>query len=155
MNGLNQKFGNVGRSVLTAQPIASFEGMTSDAELTDAIERMRSGQVSLLFVRGVNPAFTSPKSAKVADAIAKVPFKVSFSSYPDETTELCDLVLPDHHAIESWGDAQPIPGVISLQQPAMDPVFDTRATADVLLAVSKSNPKLAGTYPANRLSGRI
>ena len=149
VNALNQKFGNVGRSVLTAQPIASFEGMTTDAELTDAIERMRAGQVPLLFVRGVNPVFTSPKSAKVADAIAKVAFKVSFSSYPDETSELCDLVLPDNHAIESWGDAQPVPGVISLQQPGMDPVYDTRATADVLLAVSKSNPKLAGAHPAN------
>ena len=148
VNGLNQKFGNVGRSVLTAKPIGSFEGMSSDAELTDAIEKMRAGQVPLVFVRGANPVFTSPKSAKVADAMAKVAFKVSFSSYPDETAELCDLVLPDSHAIESWGDAQPLPGVISLQQPGMDPVYETRATADVLLAVSKANPKLADAYPA-------
>ncbi|HEY2897906.1 MAG TPA: molybdopterin-dependent oxidoreductase [Gemmatimonadaceae bacterium] len=148
VNALNQKFGNVGRSVLPAQPIESFEGMTTDAELTDAIERMRTGQVPVLFVRGANPAFTLPKNAKVADAMSKVPFKVSFSSYPDETSELCDLVLPDHHAIESWGDAQPVPGVISLQQPGMDPVYDTRATADVLLDLSKTNPKLAGAHPA-------
>ena len=84
--------------------------------------------------------------------MAKVPFKVSFSSYPDETTELCDLVLPDHHALESWGDAQPVAGVISLQQPAMDPVFDTRATADVLLAVAKGNPKLAARKSGAELS---
>ncbi|MEP7065413.1 MAG: molybdopterin-dependent oxidoreductase, partial [Gemmatimonadota bacterium] len=148
VNALNQKFGNIGRSVLPTQPIESFEGMSSDAEITDAIERMRAGQVPVLFVRGANPVFTSPKSLKVADAMAKVPFKVSFSSYPDETAELCDLVLPDHHWIESWGDAQPVPGVISLQQPGMDPVYDTRATADLLLAVSKSNPKIAGANAA-------
>ena len=146
VNALNQKFGNVGRSVLTAKPIESFEGMSTDAELTDAIEKMRAGQVPLLFVRGANPVFTTPKSAKVADAMSKVAFKVSFSSYPDETAELCDLVLPDNHAIESWGDAQPFPGVISLQQPGMDPVYDTRATADVLLSVAKGNPKLANTH---------
>ena len=29
----------------------------------------------------------------LADAIKKVAMKVSFSSYPDETTELCDLVI--------------------------------------------------------------
>jgi len=148
VNALNQKLGNVGRSVLPARPIESFEGMASDAELTDAVERMRAGQVPVLFVRGANPVFTSPKAARVAEAIAKVPLKVSFSSYPDETTELCDLVLPDHHAIESWGDAQPLPGVISLQQPGMDPVYDTRATADVLLALAKTNPKLAATHTA-------
>ena len=148
VNGLNQKFGNVGRSVLVAKPIESFEGMASDAELADAIDRMRAGQVSMLLVRGANPVFTIPKSAKVADAMAKVAFKVSFSSYPDETSELCDLVLPDNHAIESWGDAQPMPGVISLQQPGMDPVYETRATADVLLAVAKGNPKLVAAHQA-------
>src|SRR5664279_4698710 len=148
VNGLNQKFGNVGRSVLTAKPIESFEGISTDAELTDAIEKMRAGQVPLLFVRGANPVFTSPKSAKVADAMAKVAFKVSFSSYPDETAELCDLVLPDNHAIESWGDAEPLPGVISLQQPGMDPVYETKATGDVLLAVSKANPKAARAHAA-------
>ncbi|MDQ2929441.1 MAG: 4Fe-4S dicluster domain-containing protein, partial [Gemmatimonadota bacterium] len=147
VNELNQKFGNVGRSVLTARPIEGFEGIATDAELADAVEKMRAGQVSLLFVRGANPVFTTPKSAKVAAAMAKVPFKVSFSSYPDETAELCDLVLPDSHAIESWGDAQPLPGVISLQQPGMDPVYETRATADVLLAVARANPKTAAAYP--------
>ena len=77
----------------------------------------------------------------------KVPFKVSFSSYPDETAELCDLVLPDHHALESWGDAAPVAGTISLQQPGMDPVFDTRQTADVLISLAKSDPALAAKYP--------
>jgi Fe-S-cluster-containing dehydrogenase component/formylmethanofuran dehydrogenase subunit B len=148
VNALNLKLGNVGRSVLPQKPIESFEGIATDAELTDAIEKMRAGQVPVMFVRGANPVFTSPRSARVAEAIAKVPLKVSFSSYPDETTELCDLVLPDHHAIESWGDAQPLPGVISLQQPGMDPVYDTRATADVLLALAKTNPKLAATHAA-------
>ena len=43
VNALNQKYGNVGRSVLTAKPIESFEGMSSDAELTDAIEQHARG----------------------------------------------------------------------------------------------------------------
>ena len=68
-----------------------------------------------------------------------MPFKVSFSSYPDETADLCDLVLPDNHALESWGDAEPVKGTLALQQPAMDPVFDTRRPADVLIAVAKAD----------------
>ena len=46
------------------------------------------------------------RNEAAADAFGKVPFKVSFSSYPDETSELCDLVLPDHHPLEAWGDAR-------------------------------------------------
>ncbi|HSC32562.1 MAG TPA: 4Fe-4S dicluster domain-containing protein [Gemmatimonadaceae bacterium] len=148
VNEWNKSLGNVGVTVLPAKPVASVEGMSSDADVAAAIERMRSGDVPILMVRGVNPVFTSPRSAKVAEALAKVPFKVSFSSYPDETSELCDLVLPDHHPIESWGDAQPVPDVITLQQPGMDPVYDTRQTADVLLQVGQSNPKAAGQFAA-------
>ena len=48
------------------------------------------------------------------EAMQQVPFKVSFSCYPDETSEECDLILPDHHALESWGDAQAVPNVVSL-----------------------------------------
>jgi molybdopterin-containing oxidoreductase family iron-sulfur binding subunit len=104
--------------------------------------------VPILFVRGVNPAYATPVSLGFAAAMAKVPLKVSFSSYPDETAELCDIVLPDHHALESWGDAEPIKGTLSLQQPTMDPVFNTRATADVLLAIAKAIPAAASKFTA-------
>src|SRR5205814_868463 len=114
-------------------------------ELLDVVERMRAGQVPIAFVRGVNPAHALPKSLSFLEAFAKVPYKVSFSSYPDETTELCDVILPDLHSLESWGDAQPARGVVGLQQPTMDPVFaNTRATADVLLALAKKDPAAAG-----------
>jgi molybdopterin-containing oxidoreductase family iron-sulfur binding subunit len=138
---LNQSLGNVGTTIRPADAIASFEGMATPADLLDAVERMRAGQVPVAFVRGVNPAHALPKSLNFAEAFGKVRCKVSFSSYPDETTELCDVVLPDFHALESWGDAQPLRGTIALQQPTMDPVFaNTRATADVLLEIAKKDP---------------
>ena len=145
---INQASGNVGRTILPARPITAFEGAATTAEMSAAIERMRAGRVPLLIVRGVNPVFTMPKSAQVAEALAQVPFKVAFTSYPDETAELCDLVLPDNHPLESWGDAQVLPNVVSLQQPAMDPVFRTRATADVLLEVAAAMPQSAGRLAA-------
>ena len=72
-----------------------------------AVERMRAGQAGIVFVRGCNPAHALPKAAKFAEAFAKAAYRVSFSSQPDETTELCDLVIPDLHPLESWGDAEP------------------------------------------------
>ena len=144
---LNQSLGNVGTTIRNAEPITAFDGISSPAELLDAVERMRAGQVSMAFVRGVNPAYQLPKSLNFAEAFQKVPFKVSFSSYPDETTELCDVILPDLHALESWGDAQPVRGTIALQQPTMDPVFaNTRACADVLIAIAKKDPGAAGRF---------
>ena len=145
-NALNQSRGNVGVTIKPNEGYLGFDRMASPAEVRALAERMNSGGVSLLMVRGANPAFTLPKSVGFAAAMAKVPFKVSFSSYPDETSELADLVLPDHHSLEQWGDAEPVRGTISLQQPTMDPVFDTRATSDVLIAVAKRDPGSAARY---------
>ncbi|MFM9014309.1 MAG: molybdopterin dinucleotide binding domain-containing protein, partial [Gemmatimonadota bacterium] len=103
-------------------------------------------------MRHANPAYTSAPGVGFAAAMNKVPFKVSFSSVPDETTSKCDLVLPDHHALEAWGDAEPVRGTLSLQQPVMDPVFDSRATGDVLLAVAKRGGDYR-SYVAGRVGG--
>ena len=141
-NALNSR----GGAIKSNEGYLGFDRMASPAELRALATRMNTGGVSLLMVRGANPAFTLPKSVGFAEAMARVPFKVSFSSYPDETSELADLILPDHHSLEQWGDAEPIRGTISLQQPAMDPVFDTRATSDVLIAIGKKDPANAARY---------
>ena len=146
-NALNQSRGNVGVTIKPGEGYLGFDRMATPAELRALGERMNSGGVSLLMVRGANPAFTLPKSVGFAAAMVRVPFKVSFSSYPDETSELADLILPDHHSLEQWGDAEPVRGTISLQQPTMDPVFDTRATSDVLIDVAKRDPGSAARYP--------
>ena len=148
-NALNQSQGNVGVTIKPNEGYLGFDRMASPAEVRAIAERMNSGGVSLLMVRGANPAFTLSKSAGFAAAMAKVPFKVSFSSCMDDTSELADLILPDHHSLEQWGDAEPVRGTISLQQPTMDPVFDTRATSDVLIAVAKKDPGSAARYAMN------
>src|SRR3954468_1127830 len=131
---INQASGAVGTTIRPAESAPAFDDVARTADVLEAVERMRAGQVPIAFVRGVTPAYALPSGARFAEAFAKVPFKVSFSMYPDETTELCDLILPDLHSLESWGDAPAGPNAISMQQPGMDPVFaGTRATADVLI----------------------
>ncbi|HVB32700.1 MAG TPA: 4Fe-4S dicluster domain-containing protein [Gemmatimonadaceae bacterium] len=146
---INQAAGNVGKTILPAEPVTLFDGMSRYTDLADAVERMRGGSVPLVMVRGTNPAYYLPRAANFADAFAKVPFKVAFATQPDETAELCDLILPDLHALETWGDSQPIKGTLSLQQPTMDPVFEgTRGAGDVLLALAQKDPAAAARFPA-------
>lgn len=143
---LNRARGNVGRTIFPDRGLLAFDGAAGQAEIRAAAERMNAGNVPLFIVRGANPVYTSAPGTGFAEALAKVPFKVSFSSIPDETTALCDLVLPDHHALESWGDAEGVSGLLSLQQPTMDPVFDSRATGDVLLAVARSDATIGPRF---------
>jgi len=143
---LNKQRGNVGKTIKPTEGFLAFEGVAGQAEIHALAERMNAGDVPMLIVRGANPAYTSGAGVGFAAAMAKVPFKVSFSSVPDESTSLCDLVLPDHHALESWGDAEPLRGTLSLQQPTMDPVFDSRSTGDVLLAIAKGDQTMASRF---------
>ncbi len=142
----NKSLGNVGITIKPASPLGIYERLDVSAAVFNAADRMNAGSVPVLFVRGANPVHTLPKSVKFAEGLAKVAFKVSFTNVPDETTELADLVLPDHHSLESWGDAEPTANTLHLQQPAMEPVFNTRATADVLIAVAKMDTALASKY---------
>ena len=85
---------------------------------------------------GANPVFTAPKAWRVREALEKVPYIVSFGSFLDETSGLADLILPDHSFLESWAESVPESGslvaVASVAPPAMAPLHQTRATADVL-----------------------
>lgn len=106
----------------------------------ELVDRMRSGQVSTLFIHGVNPLFELPSSLGFAEALAQVPQVISFASFPDETALASDYILPDHTGLESFGyqrvQAADRP-VLSAMQPVVVPLYNTRATADVLLAATQ------------------
>jgi len=111
------------------------------------IEQMRAGQIEVLMVHGANPAYDLPEQAGFLDALANVPFVVSFAPMVDETAVWADLILPDRTFLEGWGYALVSPGfdqpVVSSQQPVVTPVFDSRSTADILLTVAKGIPAAA------------
>jgi molybdopterin-containing oxidoreductase family iron-sulfur binding subunit len=94
-----------------------------DKEFADLVADMASGKVGVLMTYNCNPAYTAPASFKFADAYKKVATKVSFAQVLDETAQMADVVCPDHHYLESWGDANPKRGHFSLQQPTINPIF--------------------------------
>ncbi len=133
VNILNYVAGSVGSLVKFGADLA-IGSTNTFADLTALTSDMTNGRVALLFVHGTNPAHSLPGAFQ--QALGKVGYKVSFSSFMDETAAACDLILPDHHALEQWGDSQPRAGVTALQQPVVQPVFDTRPSGDVILKLS-------------------
>ncbi|HEX8392747.1 MAG TPA: molybdopterin dinucleotide binding domain-containing protein [Longimicrobium sp.] len=102
------------------------------------IEQMRAGQIKVLLIDAPNPSYSLPGGLKFAEALQKVPTRVSFSSFPDETSAAATHVLPQSHFLERWDDYIPQPGVFELVQPAMKPVFNTRAVGEILLGISRA-----------------
>ena len=132
---LNAVIGAVGRHV-KLYPAAGRQ--PSFRDLSRLVDAMRSGDVDVLIVHGANPVHTLPADAGFDEALARVGLVVSTASLPDETSERAHLVLPDHSPMESWGDAAPRPGVRSLVQPTLRPLFDTRALGDSLLDAGRA-----------------
>ena len=98
---------------------------------------MRAGNVELLIVAGVNPVYDAPASpasaSQFAEALTKVPFVVSLNDRLDETSLLADLLAPVSHPFECWGDVTLPKGLEAIQQPVIQPLFDTRGLLDVLV----------------------
>ena len=101
---LNYAAGNIGETLLFGSDLDRGDGQAAFAALQQAME---AGQVKFLLVHEANPVYATPKAGKFAEALAKVPFKVSTSLYVDETSSQCDLILPGLHALERWDDAEP------------------------------------------------
>ena len=142
VNALNALVGIVGQpgGVYFTPQISAPAPIGPANALSEMAARPSPAQVLLL--DGANPVFTSPAAWKVREAFEKVPFIASFGQFLDETSILADLILPDHSFLESWVDAAPESGslgaVASVAPPAMTPLYQTRATGDVLLAVGRA-----------------
>ncbi|MDH3207313.1 MAG: 4Fe-4S dicluster domain-containing protein [Gemmatimonadota bacterium] len=137
---LNDVAGNVGTTVHydTAGAGGAAGASNGYAAIDQATTAMASGDVGVAIVHGTNPAYSLPAASGFREAFEQVPFKVAFASAMDETSALADLILPDRHFLESWGDSAPRPGVMAIQQPVMEavPMFDSKQAGDALLAVS-------------------
>jgi anaerobic selenocysteine-containing dehydrogenase len=146
LNLLVAQLGRVGGVFLSHPGLTAALRQTPPADSFDRvlelIARMKAGEIDVLLVHGANPAFELPAAAGFAEAMARVPLVVSFSPFVDETAVRSDLILPDHTYLESWGYQAPAPGTdrptVSSQQPVVRPLYDTRASADVLLALAAS-----------------
>lgn len=148
---LNALVGNLGQpgglflSAAEAEP-------ASLAAVQALVQRMQAGEVEVLFIHGVNPLFELPAGLGFEAALEKVPLVISFASFPDETALKSDYILPDHTPLESFGYQRTLAGsdrpAWSSMQPVVAPLYDTRATADVLLAAIQAlGGNLAAALP--------
>jgi molybdopterin-containing oxidoreductase family iron-sulfur binding subunit len=142
---LNQVLGNVGKTV-EAPSSVPFPQMAPTAGNRFALQalndNMAQDKVKVLFSYGANPVFTAPASMKLKENLKKVPFKVVFAHYMDETAVEADLVLPLNSALEDWATAMPeyiAEGAqLNIQQPLMEKLYPgTLGMGDILLALLK------------------
>jgi len=136
---LNAMLGSEAVSVRAAEPLATVK------DLEAAAQGMAAGRYGAAIFWDVNPAFAFPKASAWKDAVAKVPFRAWIGQVEDETAAQCQVLLPESHWLESWGDFN-TEGADVLQQPTVGTLYDTRQGEDVLLGAINA---LGGHAPAS------
>jgi molybdopterin-containing oxidoreductase family iron-sulfur binding subunit len=134
VHAINDTLTNVGQTVIYTDPVVASP-LTQTESLGELVQAMDAGQVELLLILGGNPVFTAPIDLNLAEALAKVKFSVHLGLYDDETSERCHWHLPESHYLEAWSDARAYDGTISIIQPLIEPLYDSRSAHQVLAAL--------------------
>ena len=102
-------------------------------KVIELVKQMNAGQIGTLIMAGVNPAYSLPNAQDFVEGLRKVDVSVACSIRTDETAALSTHVAPVPHYLESWGDVQIKMGEVSLQQPTIKEIFNTRQFQQSLL----------------------
>jgi anaerobic selenocysteine-containing dehydrogenase len=143
LNALVENVGKAGGVFFTPRPDtgAAQKAGRSIRDLAAEVLSASKSPVQVLLLNDANPVFGSPPAWRVAEALSKIPYIISFGSFLDETSILADLILPDHSFLESWLDDAPESGtsmsVASIAPPVMRPLHQTRSMPDVLIEIGQ------------------
>jgi MoCo/4Fe-4S cofactor protein with predicted Tat translocation signal len=130
INVMNHCLGNYGETLDISKP--SYQKQGDDKAVESLLAEMKAGEVKALFLYGVNPVYDWPLGTEFAKALEKVALVVSFAERVDESSRLAHYICPDHHFLESWTDAEPVAGIVSLGQPAIEAMGKTRSVLESL-----------------------
>ncbi|MBK0381294.1 TAT-variant-translocated molybdopterin oxidoreductase [Mucilaginibacter segetis] len=147
VNAINSMLGSYGTTIDLDNPSHQYAG--NDAELVEFINEAKRGEVGAVFFMDANPAYNFYANADLKEALKKVRLKVTFADHADETSELCNVLAPNHHYLESWGDDNAVEGYYTIMQPTINPVYNTRQAEQSLLLWSDSPVKDYYTYVRN------
>ena len=125
--GINHMLGNYGTTLDLERCIHIKKG--DDKRFLDFLQELENGRVVNLLMMDVNPVY----SLAGFDALGKAGFTLYMGSALNETAEAAQVICPTPHYLEAWGDAEPLKGSYSLQQPCIHPIFNTRSFQDSLL----------------------
>jgi MoCo/4Fe-4S cofactor protein with predicted Tat translocation signal len=140
-HNLNATLGNVGQTVFFRKPPAARAEVHLDS-LRELVRSMNAGEVEALVMIGGNPVYAASADMKFADMLRKVRFCVHLSEYADETSALCTWHVPESHFLESWSDTRAADGVVSIVQPLISPLYESK-TAHEVIAALLGNPDAA------------
>jgi len=134
---INSRCGNIGKTVFYSDPI-DVNPINQTDSIKELVTDMRGGKVDLLIILGGNPVYDAPADLNLADAMtsSRVPLRVHYGLYQNETAELCQWHVNATHELEAWGDARAYDGTASIIQPLIAPLYNGKSAIEFVALLS-------------------
>jgi Fe-S-cluster-containing dehydrogenase component len=137
VNRINSILGNYSDCIDLNNHINIAAGIDSNFE--SLVTDLNDGKVKVLLMYNVNPVYDYPVTDRFLTGIKNTDMTINMAVSLNETVGYAKYECPVHHYLESWNDAEIIPGQLSLSQPCINPLFNTRSFQESLLKWS-GNP---------------
>ncbi len=141
-HAINQALGNFGQTVTTIEPVEA-QPVDQIESLAQLVEDMQSGAVKSLIIFDGNPVYTAPADIPFKEALKQTPFSVYVGASLDETAVETLWYIPRSHYLETWGDVRAFDGVVTIMQPMIEPLYQSKSEYEVMAALL-GEPDAAG-----------
>ena len=121
---INDLLGNFGNTIDLSTSFNTRQG--NDQDFEKLVGDVKAGQVGTVIFYNCNPAYDHVSGQKLISSLGRVKTTISTSDRMDETSSSVKYIAPDNHYLESWNDYEPISGYLSLAQPTISNIFNTR-----------------------------
>jgi molybdopterin-containing oxidoreductase family iron-sulfur binding subunit len=156
VHAMNDKLSGTGKTVTYFEPVDS-QVTEQTSSLRELVQEMQSGAVDTLVMMETNPVYSAPADLEFAKSLSKVTLRISHSLFYDETAAICDWHVPRHHFLETWGDVRAYDGTVSIIQPIIVPLYQSKSSHEFLSIFlndpSRSNYELVRDFWKQRHAG--
>src|SRR5262249_15828980 len=138
-HAINGALGAPGATLYFTDPI-DINPVDQIASLNDLVNDLNAGNVELLVILGANPVYNAPifgagQGNTFLDAMKKAPMRVHMGLFNDETAANCQWHVAESHYLEAWSDARAYDGTVSIIQPLIQPLYNTKSPHELLAAM--------------------
>ena len=138
-HAMNAALGNVGQTVVYTEPLSPSD-KTQVEQLRELIGDIDGGRVKMLVILGGNPVYKTPVDLKLnLERMNKIALRVHLGLHADETADLCHWHISEKHYLEMWSDVRAYDGTISIVQPLIEPLYDSKSAHELLQLFFREN----------------
>lgn len=133
VNDINFKIGAFGETIEVYE--SDFVKNHEPSKFNNLIDSLahKKTDVDVIIMVKVNPYFDYYDKEKLSEAFGRVPTKFYLSFADNETSENCQYVAPMSHQFESWDDSLVSKNEVSITQPVIVNLNNSKQFQDVLL----------------------